>query len=148
MKALECLGGFTSFEKRARDKISNLLQEEVAKYGKNALKELSDGIDVPFKTLELLCDFPELVPISADLVESLACPLNISMTHFFSKPNLNKEDREYFRKCIEDDGFSVGLHPEEKNPFDMETLYVFLLGCDAVNFSLIGEENVFLNKYE
>ena len=143
--ALECFGGFDAFQKRARKTISYLLQEEVAKYGQSALKELSEAIGIPFKILEFLCDFPEMVPISADLVERLACPLNISRTHFLEEPKFSKEDREYFRKCMEEDGFSVGLHAGEKNPFDMESLYVFLLAGDAINACVEGEENVFLN---
>lgn len=144
--ALECFGGFDEFQKRARQTISNLLQEEVVKYGKAVLKELSEGIGIPSKTLELLCDFPELVPISADLVERLACPLNISMADFLSKPTITEESRETFRKCMAEDGFSIGLHPNEKNPFDIEGLYAYLTVSDAINIIVSEEENVFLNE--
>lgn len=144
-KALNCLGGFELFQKRARNKISALMTDFVSEYGVFDLKPLSEGIGVPLKILELLYTDPEKVPMSADLVERLACPLNISMTHFLDRPKLSEEDREYFRKCMEDDGFSVGLHPGESNPFDMEALYIFLLAGDAINSCVEGKENAFLN---
>lgn len=144
--ALDCFGGYDEFEKLARPKISTLLKELVVANGNKTLGELSEAIGIPLNTLELLCNDPEKVPISADLVERLACPLNISTAKFLKRPNFSEENRKYFKDWANEDGFSIGLHMGEKNPFDFEVLFAYLLALDAINATVMGKENAFLNE--
>ena len=145
--ALECFGGFDEFQKLARVKLSSLLKDEVVQNGVETLDTLSQVTDIPLRILELLCDDPERVPISADLVECLACPLNVSMAQFLAKPNISEENRRYLRTQMDVEGFSIGLHPGEKNPFDVDNLFAYLTALDAINAIVAGKENAFLNEH-
>ena len=135
---------------RARIKLFALMTDfldENGPYQEEVLKSLSECIGVPVKILSFLTIDPEKVSISADLIERLSCPLNVSMSQLLSKPVLTEENRKAFRKYMKKDGFSIGLHMGEEDQFDLEALYAYLTALDAINVLVSEEENVFLNDY-